>query len=150
MYLLKRTNSEDPDFKKLVAALDKDLAHRNGDSNDFFAQFNKTDLIKNVVVAYDNDIPVGCGAMKEFDNATMEIKRMFVMLENRGKGIAVNVLNELEKWAGETGYKRCILETGDKMQEAIALYKKNDFRIIPNYGQYAKVESSYCFEKDLK
>ncbi len=150
MYLLKRTTSEDPDFKKLVAALDKDLARRNGDSNDFFAQFNKTDLIKNVVVAYDNDLPVGCGAMKEFDNATMEIKRMFVPLENRGKGIAANVLKELEKWACESGYKRCILETGDKMPEAIALYMKNDFRIIPNYGQYANVESSICFEKDLK
>jgi GNAT superfamily N-acetyltransferase len=149
MYTLKRTDSLDPDFQKLVKELDRDLAIRDGDEHAFFAQFNKTDAIKCVVVAYENENPVGCGAIKEYEKETMEVKRMFVLPEKRGKGIASLVLKELEKWAQELNYKKCILETGKKQPEAIQLYKKNKYTIIKNYGQYAGVESSVCFEKQL-
>ena len=77
----------------------------------------------------------------------MEVKRMFVPQEQRGKGIASRILKELESWAAELGYKKCILETGEKQPEAIALYKKNNYVVIKNYGQYVDVESSVCFEK---
>ena len=147
MTTIKRTNSDNLDFQKLVVELDKDLAQKNGDTNDFFVQFNKIDQIKNVVVVYEIDQAVACGAMKEYDNNTMEIKRMFVPLEKRGKGFASKVLQELENWSNELGYNRCILETGNKMSEAIGLYKKMGYKIIPNYGQYKNVESSICFEK---
>jgi GNAT superfamily N-acetyltransferase len=80
----------------------------------------------------------------------MEIKRMFVSVEKRGKGIASTVLKELENWAKQLGYQKCILETGIRQPEAIRLYKKNDFHIIKNYGQYEEVESSVCFEKVLR
>lgn len=149
MLTLIRTNSENKNFQNLVLELDKDLAKKNGDTNDFFAQYNKTDLIKNVVVALNDYLPVGCGAMKEFDNSTMEIKRMYVTIEMRGKGVAVAVLNDLESWAKELGFKKCVLETGDKMLEAIGLYKKSGYKIIKNYGQYENIESSICFEKEL-
>lgn len=149
MLTLIRTNSENKNFQNLVLELDKDLAKKNGDTNDFFAQYNKTDLIKNVVVALNDYLPVGCGAMKEFDNSTMEIKRMYVTIEMRGKGVAVAVLNDLESWAKELGYKKCVLETGDKMLEAIGLYKKSGYKIIKNYGQYENIESSISFEKEL-
>ena len=149
MLTLIRTNSENKNFQNLVLELDKDLAKKNGDTNDFFAQYNKTDLIKNVVVALNDYLPVGCGAMKEFDNSTMEIKRMYVTIEMRGKGVAVAVLNDLESWAKELGYKKCVLETGDKMLEAIGLFKKSGYKIIKNYGQYENIESSICFEKEL-
>lgn len=149
MLTLIRTNSENKNFQNLVLEIDKDLAKKNGDTNDFFAQYNKTDLIKNVVVALNDYLPVGCGAMKEFDNSTMEIKRMYVTIEMRGKGVAVAVLNDLESWAKELGYKKCVLETGDKMLEAIGLYKKSGYKIIKNYGQYENIESSICFEKEL-
>ncbi|MES2680560.1 MAG: GNAT family N-acetyltransferase [Bacteroidota bacterium] len=147
MYLLKKTNSGDPDFQKLVIELDKDLAIRDGEDHSFFAQFNKIASIKYVVVAYQNEKAVGCGAIKEYEAGVMEIKRMFVTEENRGKGIASLVLTELERWAGELGYQKCILETGEKQPEAIQLYKKNNYQVIPNYGQYAGVDSSLCFEK---
>lgn len=149
MYILKRTTSDNLDFQKLVIELDKDLAIRNGDTNDFFAQYNKSDLIKNVVVAYIENEPVGCGAIKEYENGIMEIKRMFVPLNHRGKGIAAGILNDLQKWANELGYRICVLETGDKMIEAVGLYKKNGFAIIPNYGQYVGIETSVCFEKEI-
>lgn len=147
MYTVIRTNSENTDFINLVKELDKDLAIRDGEEHSFFAQFNKIDSIKHVVVAYENDIPIGCGAIKEYEAGVMEVKRMFVAPDKRGKGIGSIVLKGLESWAHELGYKKCILETGYKQPEAIRLYTKNDYKIIPNYGQYAEIASSVCFEK---
>lgn len=149
MHRLKRTDSCHPDFQALVRELDKDLAIRDGEEHSFFAQFNKINAIKHVVLCYENEQCIGCGAIKEYDAGTMEVKRMFVPLEKRGKGIASGILKELECWAKELGYKTCILETGHKQPEAIALYKKNNYQVIKNYGQYANVESSVCFEKHL-
>ena len=150
MIQLTRTNSEDPDFKSLVNLLDADLAIRDGSDHSFYAQFNKTDLIKHVVVAREEGKPVGCGAIKEFGPGIMEIKRMFVLPDHRNKGIASRVLRELESWAAELNYSGCILETGKKQPEAINLYIKNGYMSIPNYGQYAGIENSVCFEKKLK
>ncbi len=150
MITLKRTNSDNEDFQKLILELDKDLALRNGETDSFFKQFNKTDHINNVVVAFERDKAVGCGAFKKFDASTVEIKRMFVSSDMRGKGVAVAVLSDLEKWAKESGYEKCVLETGDKMPEAIGLYKKSGYKVIKNYGPYEDIESSICFEKCLK
>ena len=149
MCTIKRTNSDNLDFQALILELDKDLAIKNGETNDFFAQYNKIDLIQNVVFAYEGDKAVGCGAMKKYENGVMEIKRMFVPIEKRGKGIAGKILTELQVWAKELGYRKCVLETGDKMIEAIGLYNKSKFKIIPNYGQYANIKSSICFEKEI-
>ncbi len=145
-----RTDSNNQDFQKLVAELDAELKLLDGEQNSFYAQFNKIDSIKHAVVAYDNETPVGCGAIKEFSEDTMEVKRMYVIVNYRGQGIASIVLKELEAWAAELNYNRCILETGNKQPEAIALYKKNNYKITPNYGQYKNVVNSICFEKELK
>jgi GNAT superfamily N-acetyltransferase len=149
MITVKRTNSDDIHFHDLVKELDKDLAIRDGEEHGFYAQFNKIDTIKHVVVAYDGEDPAGCGAVKEFAPGIMEVKRMFVPLEKRNRGIAATVLAELEIWCRELGYTSCVLETGKKQPEAITLYTKNGYHIIPNYGQYAGVENSVCFEKKL-
>lgn len=149
MYTLKRTNSDNLDFQTLILELDKDLAIKNGDTNDFFTQYNKIDLIQNVVVAYEADKAVGCGAMKKYENGVMEIKRMFVPPEKRGNGIAGKILTELQVWAKELNYRKCVLETGDKMIEAIGLYHKSNFKIIANYEPYANIKSSICFEKEI-
>lgn len=144
-----RTDSSNTDFQELASLLDQDLAIRDGEEHSFFAQFNKIDLIKNVVVAYANNTAVGCGAFKSYDNKTVEIKRMFVREENRGKGIAVKILYELEKWAVEENFKFAILETGKKQPEAIRLYQKSGYELIPNFGQYAEIENSVCMKKKL-
>lgn len=149
MIELLRTDSGNSDFIELVKYLDIDLAKRDGEDHSFYAQFNKIDTIKHVIVAFDNDQPVGCGAIKEFDKEAMEIKRMYTSLHNRNKGIASLVLSELERWAAELAYTKCVLETGIKQPEAIGLYQKNGYKLIPNYGQYAEVEDSRCFEKQL-
>lgn len=150
MISIVRTNSDNHDFIELVKLLDADLAIRDGADHSFYAQFNKIDKIKYVVVAYENARPLGCGAIKEYGSNAGEIKRMYVLPESRGKGIATKVLSELEAWARELSYSKCILETGKRQPEAIRLYEKNGYMLIPNYGQYAKAENSVCFEKELK
>jgi len=87
--------------------------------------------------------------LKAYSSDTMEVKRMFVRESHRSKGIASGILHALELWSIELGYKKCILETGKKQPEAIRLYQKNQYRIIPNYGPYENVENSVCFEKKL-
>lgn len=146
---LTRTNSENSDFAALVKHLDSDLAIRDGEEHSFYAQYNKITNIKYALVAYEADRAVGCGAIKEFSTDTMEVKRMYVFPDCRGKGIAAQILSELETWAGEMGYRKCVLETGLKQPEAIRLYEKSGYVRIPNYGQYAGVENSVCFEKEV-
>ncbi|MES2730723.1 MAG: GNAT family N-acetyltransferase [Bacteroidota bacterium] len=150
MITIIRTDSGNRDFTELVKYLDADLAKRDGNEHSFYAPFNKVDKIKYVVVAYDNGQPMGCGAIKEYTPNTMEIKRMYTSPERRGKGIATQILTELEIWATELSYQTCVLETGKRQPEAIRLYQKNGYQLIPNYGQYAEIENSLCFEKELK
>ncbi len=149
MIKLLRTNSQNPDFIALVALLNADLKIRDGEDNAFYSQFSKIDLIKQAVVAYENGLPMGCGAIREYQPDRTEVKRMFVVPEGRGRGVAKKILNELENWAAELGYRGCILETGKRQPEAIALYKKSGYRIIENYGPYAGIENSLCFEKQF-
>jgi putative acetyltransferase len=146
---LIRTDSEHTDFRKLVALLDQDLAIRDGDDHAFYAQFNKVDAIKEVIVAYQNDVPVGCGAIKPFSITEAEIKRMFVHTDYRKQGIAAQIVTELENWAIELGFTSTVLETGKKQPEAIALYQKIGYHITPNYGQYMGVDNSVCMSKPL-
>ena len=142
-----RTNSKNIDFINLVKHLDAYLKIMDGDEHDFYNQFNNIDVLNNVVVVFVDKKPVGCGAVKEFDETSVEVKRMFVLSEKRGKGIAQKVLQELEFWAKELGYKKCVLETGKRQVEAVKFYTKFNYKIIENYGQYKGVDNSICFEK---
>ncbi len=124
MITLIRTNSENKNFQELVKKLDIELAKRDGDDHAFYDQFNNIVTVKYVIVAHENEDLVGCGAIKEYSEAVMEIKRMFVPLFKRGHDIASIILNALENWSLELGYSKCILETGKMEPEAISLYEK--------------------------
>ena len=126
------------------------MAERDGDDHSFYQQFNHIDRLRHVVIIKEGDQAIGCGAIKDLEGEAMEVKRMFVLAARRGRGVAGSILAELEKWAFELGYSSCKLETGKRQPEAIALYMRKGYQIIPNYGQYAEVENSICFEKKLK
>jgi GNAT superfamily N-acetyltransferase len=149
MIQITRTDSGSPAFQQLVKQLDADLAERDGTEHSFYHQFNKINALRFVIVAYEDEVPVSCGAIKALDETSMEVKRMYTLPGHRGKGLATLVLQSLEQWAKELSYKKCRLETGKRQPEAIQLYKKNGYMIIPNYGQYAGIDNSVCFEKAL-
>jgi putative acetyltransferase len=145
---LTRTNSLNPDFQKLTALFDEYLIYIDGEEKDFFAQYNQI-FLENVVLYYDNESPMGCGAFKKHIDNKVEIKRMFVHPNHRGKAVASSVLLELEKWAKELSFDEIILETSYKLETAILLYKKFGYEISAQYGQYIGVESSVCMNKRI-
>jgi GNAT superfamily N-acetyltransferase len=151
MITIKRTDSDNTDFKRLVRELDKDLGIYYKEERSFYGQLNNIDKIKYAVVAYNQDgNPVGCGGIKEFSQSEVEIKRMYVPTTYRGKGIATIVLNELEIWSYELKLEKCILETLKEKHYAIAFYEKNKCKKIPNFGEYINAVNSICLEKELK
>ena len=150
MITIVKTNADNSDFINLIQALDQDIAIRDGEEHTFYAQFNKTDHIKQVLVAYHNNQAIGCGAFKPYQGSVAEIKRMYVTPEGRGKGIATQILIGLQQWAAQHNFTSCILETGQRYPEAIALYLKNGFQITENYGQYIGIEDSVCFQKEIE
>jgi len=123
MLKIVRTDSNNKDFVNLVKDLDRYLKITDGDEHDFYNQFNNINVLKHCVVVFLNNKAVACGAFKKFDNASVEIKRMYTKPEARKKGLAGNIVLELEHWAKELGYKHTILETGKRQIEAVQFYK---------------------------
>jgi putative acetyltransferase len=146
---LTRTTSANPDFRSLVAQLDADLRDRNGDMMDIYDQHNIIEQINTAVIAYVNDKPAACGCFKPYDSEAVEVKRMFVSHQARGRGISKMILNELESWARELGYTYTVLETGAKQVEALRLYPNAGYVSIPKYGPYVNLPDSICFRKTL-
>ena len=144
-----RTDSSNNDFRFLISQLDNELHERYGEIQNFYDKHNIIEFNQNVVVAYCDKIPAGSGCFKKFDAETVEIKRMFVLKDYRGKGISKNVLKELENWAVEEGFKKAVLETGVNQQEAIGLYSKSMYKRIDNYEPYTGLETSICMLKEL-
>ena len=149
MTRIVKTDNTNQDFKNLVKELDAYLKVTDGDEHDFYNQFNSLEKIKKVVVAYKEGIPIGCGAFRKVDDSSVEIKRMYVKPNERGSGVAKEILNFLEIWAKENKFQKCILETGDRQVEAIRFYQKLGYYKIQNYGQYTEMENSLCFEKTI-
>src|ERR1700722_4685186 len=133
MIELKRTDSDDKDFRTLVKELDADLRERNGELMKVYDELNIIEKNDTAVVAYFENEPAGCGCFKHFNEDAAEIKRMFVRKKYRGKGISGAILQDLEKWAAGKGYLISILETGDKQVEALGLYEKSGYSRMPNY-----------------
>jgi len=149
MIVIKRTDSSNPDFRKLIAELDKDLWKMNYLNQGEYDKHNIIEALPTVVIAYDNETAAGCGCFKKFDDTSAEVKRMYVAPASRGRGISRMILNELEKWAKEENYSETILETGTAQTEAIGLYKSSGYSITENYGPYIGLQDSICFRRSL-
>jgi len=149
MITLLRTNSDNHEFRNLVRLLDESLNDNYSKAQLEYDKYNVIQFLDTVLIANIDDQAVGCGCFRQYDKDTIEIKRMFVKADKRGIGIASKILNELENWAKELGFTKAILETGTKQHEAINLYRKHSYSQIPNYGQYADLETSICFVKNL-
>ena len=146
---LLRTNKLNKDFLGLVDLLDASLAITDGDDHEFYHQFNGTESLDAVLVAYKKEIAVSCGAFRIKSRDTVEIKRMYTRTEYRQQGWARKVLTELEVWALELGYRKCVLETGINQKEALLFYPKLKYVQIPNFEPYVGIKNSFCFGKNL-
>lgn len=105
--------------------------------------------IKDVLIAYDNGIAVGCASFKPYSGIDAEIKRVWVQPEHRGKHLATEMMRMIEQRAKEKGYKRAILQTRESMQDAVGLYQKLGYTRIANYSPYDKLDGAICFAKNF-
>ena len=149
MIILKRTDSDNEDFRLLIGELDKELRRRYDNQQAVYDKHNIIENNKNVLVAYKDEIAVGCGCFKKYNDQTVEIKRMFVKPGCRGQKIARLILDALEKWAIELNIFVTVLETGTKQAEAIHLYLKSGYIVVENYGPYKDLQESVCMQKNL-
>jgi GNAT superfamily N-acetyltransferase len=92
---------------------------------------------------------VGCGALRPLEANIAEIKRMYVAPAGRRRGIARQILLELERRAVEFGYHALRLETGVRQPEAQRLYESVGYRPIAAFGPYVGNPTSVCYEKRL-
>lgn len=148
-FFIKRTTANDESFQLLVKKLDHELWNELKEDQATYDQHNKVPDISTALVAYSNNEPVACGCFKELDETTVEIKRMFVQKNHRGKGLSKQILIELEEWAKEKNYCHAVLETSIHFQTARNLYTTNGYIVIPNYGPYAGLAESVCMKKEL-
>ena len=150
MIAFSRCDCSNENFIGLTKCLDAELDSIYGRlQRGFYNQFNTVSDIPTAIVAFDGDMPVGCGCFKSYGDRAVEIKRMYVKPEYRGRGISKKIMELLEGWAAELGNTRAVLETGKKQTEAIGLYKKAGYSMIENYGSYAGQDNSICFGKEL-
>jgi putative acetyltransferase len=147
----ERTAWDDIRFKELTGMLDNEL-HGNYEALQTF--YDKKNVIKSnsyVVLCIDKECPIACGCIRETeDESTVELKRMYTIKEERGKGIGKILVEELEKWAFEMRKSKIILETGNMQEAAIAMYKKIGFIVIENYGEYKGISNSICMAKEIR
>ena len=146
---VRRTTSDDPGFRTLVAALDDELWQRYPDVQAEYAPHNAVDHIATVVVVVDGSRPIGCGCFKPRAPGTVELKRMFVMPEVRGRGVARQIVEALEQWARELGSTAMVLETGNNQPEAVALYTRQGFVQVARFAPYVDMPTSICMHKTL-
>ncbi|MBE9466445.1 GNAT family N-acetyltransferase [Dyadobacter subterraneus] len=149
MQRILRTNSDNLDFVKLTSQLDIELCRIYNTNPEDYEEYNRITGLPTVVLAYEDEEPIGCGCFKIFNDKAVEIKRMFIKENQRGKGVASSILAALEIWAKELGYEEAVLETGKGQPNAINLYKKYGYQITENYNQYDDLEISVCLKKVL-
>ncbi|TYL46334.1 GNAT family N-acetyltransferase [Nocardioides sp. BGMRC 2183] len=145
-----------PDVVALVAAVQAEYVERYGSPDDGpvdlseFADGNGLFLLGRI-----DGIPVATGAWRRSPvvalggGPTAELKRMYVVPERRGQGLARQVLGELERTAVLAGFDVLVLETGLKQPEAIGLYTSAGYQAIPGFGYYCGSELSRCFGRRI-
>lgn len=148
--LIQKTLNTEKDFCALTRALDLELNARYGTLQASYDTHNVIDPIETAMIGYEENAPVACGCFKKIDAKTVEIKRMFVSAAYRRRGFSSAVLCALEAWAFELGFEYARLETGKGQPEAIGLYRKAGYDIIPNFAPYVGMDNSVCMQKDLR
>ncbi|WP_092207701.1 GNAT family N-acetyltransferase [Desulfoluna spongiiphila] len=146
MITFSERNLEHFDSISLVNELSEILSRITGDSGK--SSFNEYEFEQNggkFIVAYENDNAIACGSIRQFDEESCEIKRMY----SRKSGLGKQVLKELENQAKLLKYTKLMLSTRRVNLKAVNFYMRNGFIEIPPYGKYKSRKESICLAKIL-
>jgi GNAT superfamily N-acetyltransferase len=136
----------------LIAALNAELKAQYPEEGATHFRLEPDEVVEGrgaFLIAYANDRPIGCGALRKLDDATAEIKRMYVAPDARGTGLGRKILDALEAESRRLGIRRLVLETGERQAPAMALYQRAGFIRIPAFGEYVDSPLSVCMAKEL-
>jgi putative acetyltransferase len=141
-----------PLSRQLIAALDAELSARYPEAGANHFRLDPEEVAPGrgvFLIAFDGDTPIGCGAIRRLDAGTAELKRMYVVPAHRGRGVGHLLVDALEEHARDLGITRLVLETGLRQPEAVALYERAGFAVIPPFGEYLDSPHSLCMGKSL-
>lgn len=149
---LQSVSRDHPDFIQLSYELDTYLNIAIGaeSKRKKYKQFNQLDTMNYVILAYDEEVPIGCAALRQYSENEIELKRVFVRENFRKQHIGSQMLAHLISYAQTLGYSRMLLETGEFLKASVKLYKQLGFEKIQNYGAYANIQESLCMARNLK
>ncbi|NLU75750.1 GNAT family N-acetyltransferase [Streptomyces sp. HNM0575] len=154
-----RVPYDHPEARKLNDAVQEEYAERYGDEGDITpldpAMFEPPHGL--YLIAYDDEgRPVASGGWRTqhandegYADGDAEIKRMYVVREARGRGLARRILKALEDDARAVGRTRMVLETGIVQPEAIGLYVSSGYEPTEKFGLYRFEPRSRCYAKPL-
>jgi ribosomal protein S18 acetylase RimI-like enzyme len=114
-----------------------------------FIPYNLSESISDVLLAYMDGVAVGCAGLKKYNDSDVEIKRVWVEPDYRGRHIATELMDRIEDKARERGFKRAVLQTRPIMEDAVGLYEKRGYELIGNYPPYDKLEGAICMALNL-
>ena len=145
------TDGKNEDFQRFYLITEEYYSELVGGmkNRSSFVPYNISDSITDVVIAYYDDIAVGCAGLKRYSDDDVEVKRVWVEPDYRGMHIATDLIEMLENQAKQKGFQRTILQTRETMIDAVRLYSKRGYYQIDNYPPYDKMEGAICFAKDL-
>lgn len=145
------TDGSNPDFAALSQLMEDYYNQLVGgvEKRISFIPHNTLDDIHNVLMVYSEGKPIASAAFKEYDASTVEVKRVWVCREYRGRHISRTMMELLEKRAKEMGYTRAILQTREQCVEAVSLYTKIGYFRAANYPPYDEMEQAVCYAKKL-
>lgn len=148
---IRQVKSDNLDFVRLCEELDEflNIAIGGEDKREKYKKFNHLDTMDCVLIAYEANEAIGCGALREYSREEVEVKRVFVREKYRGQNIGGLLLKHLIMQAKKSGYQRMILETGEFLASSVRLYARYGFERIPNYGEYKNMSESLCMGRSL-
>jgi putative acetyltransferase len=150
---IRRSTLTSSDAARLIAALNRELTATFPEPGATHFALSESQVTAGggaFLVAYLDDVPVGCGAVRRLDETTAELKRMYVDRSVRRRGIARALVEALEREARLIGVTTVVLETGTRLEPAIRFYEAMGYTRIPLFGEYrVSPETSLCFGKSL-
>ncbi len=149
---IREVSHDNQDFLMLCGELDcfLNVAIGGEEKREKYKKFNHTDTMDFVAIAYDNDTPAGCGALRKYSEKEVEIKRVFVREEYRGKNVGGKILETLIEQAKRLGFEELVLETGAFLAASVRLYQRYGFERIENYGAYKDMPESLCMGRKIE
>ena len=149
---LLEVSYKNSDFVSLCSELDDylDIAIGEKCQREKYKKYNDLDTMDYVIVAYDQNCPVGCAALRRYSSTEIEVKRVFVKKTFRARHIGGGLLKQLILHAKDSGYSKIILETGAFLDVSIHLYGSFGFEKTENYGAYKNMQESLCMALNIE